>query len=81
MTFRVTIELSDQEKADLEAMAAVEQVPISKLVLRGAHNVIADLAEFRAAVAEGLADADAGRVSPWEEVEARLRARLAQHSA
>ena len=77
MTVNVTIEMSEQEKADLEVLAALEQVPVSQIVLRGVHNALAELADYRAAVARGLADIDAGRVVPFEEVEARLRARIA----
>jgi antitoxin ParD1/3/4 len=48
--------------------------------VRLVHEREAQLAELLASIDRGIADADAGRVTPAEEVFAELRARIAARS-
>lgn len=52
--------------------------PAGVLISPKAFDVLTEEARFRAAVQEGLADADAGRVLSHEEVVARMKSRYAR---
>lgn len=81
MTVHVTIELTEDQKARLEALAAFKQVSVSQyLVDLAEYNARRD-AEFRALVQEGIDEADRGELIDHADVMAEVEALVAASEA
>ena len=81
MNAHVTIELTEDQKARLEALAAFKHVSVSQyLVDLAEHNARRD-AEFRALVQEGIDEADRGELIDHADVMAEVEALIAASEA
>lgn len=79
MTVHVTIELTEEQKARLEAEAARQQVSLSMLLVEAAEMRLYDLSDpWVMAVEEGREDVRAGRVIDHDEVVRRAALRRAE---
>ncbi len=79
MTVHVTIELTEEQKARLEAEAARQQVSLQVFMVNAAEMRLYDEADpWVLAVEEGLEDARAGRVMDHAEVLRRAALRRAE---
>lgn len=81
MTVHVTIELTEDQKARLEAVAAHQRISVSQVLVNLAEENARRDAEFRALVQEGIDAADRGETFSHEEVMARMEARIAELEA
>ena len=76
---RGTIELEEDDEAFVTSLVAAGLYESPGAVIQQAVKLVRlqeeRRAEFHAAIARGIADADAGRVTPAEEVFARLIAK------
>lgn len=81
MTVHVTIELTEDQKARLEQLAAHSNVTVSEYLVNTAEEIARRDAEFRALVQEGIEAAGRGETMSHEEVMARMEARLAELEA
>lgn len=77
MNAHVTIELTEDQKARLEALAAFKQVSISQYLVDLAENNARRDTEFRALVQEGLDEADRGELIDHADVMAEVEALIA----
>lgn len=78
MTVHVTIELTEDQKARLEAVAAHQQVSISQVLVNLADENARRDAEFRALVQEGIDAADRGELIDHADVMAEVEALIAE---
>ncbi|MDO9335032.1 MAG: hypothetical protein Q7T61_01400 [Caulobacter sp.] len=79
MTVHVTIELTEEQKARLEAEAARQQVSLSVFLVNSAEMRLYDETDpWVLAVEEGLEDIRAGRVMDHAEVLRRAALRRAE---
>ena len=81
MTVHVTIPVDDAVKADLEELARTRGLGIDDMLAEAVSAYVDDQRALQAAISEGLADIEAGRVMPHEDVVAELRARRAGWNA
>ena len=81
MTVHVTIELTEDQKARLEAVAAHQQVSISQVLVNLADENARRDAEFRALVQEGIDAADRGDTLSHDEVMAEVAALIGESEA
>ena len=81
MTVHVTIPVDEAVKADLDAWASDRGVPIDAMLAEAVSLYVAEERELQAAIAEGLADIEAGRVLSHEEVVAQFTTRRAMRNA
>ena len=81
MTVHVTLELTEDQKARLEQLAAFENVSVSQYLFNAAEEIARRDAEFRALVQEGLDAAGRGELHDHEDVMARLEAHIAAAEA
>lgn len=76
---RGTIELEEDDEAFVTSLVAVGRYESPDAVIQQAVKLVRlqeeRRAELHAAIARGVADADAGRVTPAEEIFAKLIAR------
>ena len=77
MNAHVTIELTEDQKARLEALAAFKQVSVSQYLVDLAENNARRDAEFRALVQEGVDEADRGELVDHADVMAEVEALIA----
>ncbi len=77
MTVHVTIELTEDQRARLETLAAFKQVSVSQYLVDLAENNARRDAEFRALVQEGLDEADRGELIDHADVMAEVEALIA----
>lgn len=77
MNAHVTIELTEDQKARLEALAAFKQVSVSQYLVDLAENNARRDAEFRALVQQGLDEADRGELVDHADVMAEVEALIA----
>ena len=79
MTVHVTIEMTEEQKARLEAEAARQQVSLADFLVNAAEMRLYDEADpWVLAVEEGLEDVRAGRVVDHTEVLRRAALRRAE---
>lgn len=77
MTVQLTIDLTEDQKARLEALATFKQVSVPQyLVDLAEYNARRD-AEFRALVQEGVDEADRGELMDHADVMAEVEALVA----
>jgi predicted transcriptional regulator len=76
MTVRVAIDLDEEQKARLDALAQSREASPADLIVEAVTAYLEHDAWFRAEVQKGLDDVAAGRVHDWREVKAELRARF-----
>lgn len=81
MTVHLTIPVDEAAKADLDAWASDRGVPVDAMLAEAVSLYVAEERELQAAIAEGLADIEAGRVLSHEEVVAHFAARRAVRTA
>lgn len=74
MTVHVTIELTEDQKARLEAVAAHQQVSISQVLVNLAEENARRDTEFRALVQEGIDEARRGELHDHADVMAEVEA-------
>jgi len=81
MTVRMIIDVTEDQKARLEALATFKQVSVAQyLVDLAEYNVRRD-ADFRALVQEGLDEADRGELVDHADVMAEAEALIAASEA
>jgi predicted transcriptional regulator len=73
----LTVEVAETLAARLAEMAQQDNVSVGEMVARALEAFVAEDAAMDAAIREGEADADAGRIVPAAEVFAALRGRIA----
>jgi predicted transcriptional regulator len=78
---QLAITIDDDQRLQLEALAAASSATPAELAAHAIAEYLADDAEFRRAVAEGLAAADAGDVVDYRPYMADLRRRMAAREA
>jgi len=78
MTVHISIALDEDQLARLDALAERRQVSTADLAARALVDLLETEAADIAAIEEGLADIEAGRVHDYDEVAADLRAYVAQ---
>lgn len=81
MNAHVTIELTEDQKARLEALAAFKQVSVSQYLVDLAEDNARRDAEFRALVQEGVDEADRGELFDHADVMAEVEALIAASEA
>lgn len=81
MTVPVTIPVDESVKADLDAWASDRGIPVDAMLAEAVSLYVAEERELQAAIAEGLADIEAGRVLSHEEVVAHFATRRAMRDA
>lgn len=81
MTVHVTIELTEDQKARLESLAAFKQVSVAQYLVDLAEINARRDAEFRALVQEGLDEADRGELVDHADVMAEVEALIAASEA
>lgn len=81
MTVHVTIEMDEAVKADLDAWASDRGVPVDAMLAEAVTLYVAEERELQAAITEGLADIEAGRILSHEDVVAHFAARRAMRNA
>ena len=75
----ITLRISDDTNAALDALAAATERSKSYLALRAIDQYIELNTWQLDAIRSGIADADAGRLIEHEEVKQRWQAKLADH--
>ena len=75
MTVHVTIAVDEAAKAALDAWASDRGVPVDAMLAEAVSLYVAEERELQAAIAEGLADIEAGRVLSHEQVVAQFAKR------
>lgn len=78
MNAHVTIELTPEQKARLEILAAREDLDLSAYLLRIAEQELRRDADWVALIQEGVEFAETGRVFSHEEVVRRSEARKSE---
>lgn len=73
MAHRVSITLTDEQKARLDQIAEARSETVVAAVEEAVTAFIHRDEAYRQYVQEGLDDIAAGRTRPWEEVKAELR--------
>ncbi|WGM39266.1 hypothetical protein [Caulobacter sp. NIBR1757] len=82
MTVHVTLELTEEQKARLEAEAARQQVSLEVFMVNAAEiQVFRGSDAWIAAVQEGIEDFEAGRTFSQEEVVGAVEALLREKGA
>ena len=81
MTVHVTIELTEDQKARLESLAAFKQVSVSQYLVDLAENNAHHDADFRALVQDGLDEADRGELVDHADVMVEVEALIAASEA
>ena len=81
MTVHVTIELTEDQRARLETLAAFKQVSVSQYLVDLAENNARRDAEFWALVQEGVDEADRGELIDHADVMAEVEALIAASEA
>jgi len=77
MTVHVTLELTEDQKARLEQLAAYENVSVSQYLVNTAEEIARRDAAFRALVQEGLDAAERGELHDHEDVVAEIEVYIA----
>lgn len=77
MTVHVTLELTEDQSARLEQLAARNKVSVSQYLFNTAEEIARRDAEFRALVQEGIAEARRGELHDHEDVVETLEAHIA----
>ncbi|MBU1345757.1 MAG: ribbon-helix-helix protein, CopG family [Alphaproteobacteria bacterium] len=73
MTVHVTIPVDEAAKADLEELALARGVGMDEMMAEAVSAYIDDQRELLAAIDDGLADIEAERVIPHEQVVEEMR--------
>ena len=73
MTVHVTIPVDEAAKAELEELALARGLGMNEMMAEAVSAYIDDQRELLAAIDEGLADIEAGRVIPHEQVVEEMR--------
>lgn len=81
MTVQLTIDLTEDQKARLEALATFKQVSVSQYLVDLAENNARRDVEFRALVQEGIDEADRGELVDHADVMAEVEALIAASEA
>lgn len=81
MTVQLIIDLTEDQKARLEALATFKQVSVSQYLVDLAENNARRDVEFRALVQEGLDEADRGELIDHADVMAEVEALIAASEA
>lgn len=81
MTVQLIIDLTEDQKTRLEALAAFKQVSVSQYLVDLAENNARRDAEFRAFVQEGIDEADRGELIDHADVMAEVEALIAASEA
>lgn len=82
MTVHVTLELTEEQKARLEAEAARQQVSLEVFMVNAAEmQIFGGSHAWVAAVQEGVEDIEAGRTFSQHEVVEAIEARLREKGA
>lgn len=68
MTVHVTVPVDEAERAELEELALARGIGMEDMMAEAVSAYIDDQRELLAAIDEGLADIEAGRVIPHEQV-------------
>lgn len=75
MTVRVQVDIADEQKARLDALAAGRGAQAADLIVEAVESYLED-GDYRAGVERGLAAVAAGDVIDWTDAERQLRAYL-----
>ena len=75
MQTSVAVTLTDEQLSRLELIAEAREETVVATVQEAVTAFLHKDAEYRAYIQEGLDDIAAGRVRPWEEVKAEMRAK------
>ena len=82
MTVHVTVPVDEAAKAELEGLALARGLGLDDVMAEAVAGYLEEQRAMLAAIDEGLADIEAGRVVPHEEVVAEMkRWRAAQGAA
>lgn len=81
MTVQLIIDLTEDQKARLEALATFKQVSVSQYLVDLAESNARRDVEFRALVQEGIDEADRGELIDHADVMAEVEALIAASEA
>lgn len=81
MTVQLTIDLTEDQKARLEALATFKQVSVSQYLVDLAENNARRDVDFRALVQEGIDEADRGELIDHADVMAEVEALIVASEA
>lgn len=75
MTVRVQVDIADEQKARLDALAAGRGAQAADLIVEAVESYLED-GDYQAGVDRGLAAVAAGEVIDWTDAERELKAYL-----